>query len=370
MRICHVIEAAGGGSGQVVVDLAKAGLAAGDEVTVVYAPERTEARFLQDLTALPKLKLIPTPMRREVCLRDFLDTLRLYLVLRKAGPFDVIHGHSSKGGALARLAGLLMPRAAKIYTPHAFITMSADASPVYGCLERILSWLCRAVIVVSEQEKEHALHRLKIAQNKLHVILNGIDLDYPTDRAEARQRMGFEDTAYLVGFVGRLVAQKNPRRLIDAFALIAKEAPQARLCIVGEGVLQTEIEEQLEQKGLTARARFFPKINARDLMTGFDCLLCSSDYESFGLIFPEALDAGVPIVTTPVGVAAQAVLDGQTGIVAADFTAESLASGVLELAGLNTAKRTQMTENCHAHARLFGSGAMARATKSLYEQIA
>ena len=366
MRICHVIEALGGGGGQVVVDLAKAGHAAGDEITVIYAPERTEEKFVQTLSALPNLKLIITPMSRAVGLHDLWDAIELYRTLRKADSFDIIHGHSSKGGALARLAGLLFPRAVKIYTPHAFVTMDATASPVYGWVEWLLSWLCQAIIVVSQQEKEHALRHLKIPQEKLHVIWNGIDLHYPADRATARQHIGFADDAYLVGFVGRLVPQKNPDRLIKAFALVAQQKPNARLAIIGSGCLQSKLEDAIKQNDLTNRVRLFSDTNARDLMPGFDCLLCTSDYESFGLIFPEALNAGIPVVTTPVGVAEQAVTANHTGIVTADFSAQALASGVCTLAQLNAQERAEMSAKCHTNAQQFDSQSMAKTTRSLY----
>jgi glycosyltransferase involved in cell wall biosynthesis len=369
MRICHVIEAAGGGSGQVVVDLAAAGLAAGDDVTVIYAPQRAEARFVAALSALPRLTVFATPMQRIVCWRDFVDCWRLYLLLRRQKPFDIIHGHSSKGGALARLAGFLLPRAVKIYTPHAFITMSAAASPIYGWLEWILSWFCAAIIVVSDQEKRHAQQRLKIAPSKLHVVLNGIALDYPADRQTARQQMAFAEGAYVVGFVGRLVPQKNLPRLVEAFALIAARQPTARLAIVGAGILQAELEASLQQRNLTAYARLFVRSNARDLMPGFDCLLCSSDYESFGLIFPEALDAGVPIVTTAVGIAEQAVIAEQTGIMTPTFAAPVLAEGVLALARLDADQRTQMRLACKTRARLFDRATMTAATRALYATL-
>ena len=178
--------------------------------------------------------------------------------------------------------------------------------------------------------------------------------------------MGFADDAFLVGFVGRLTPQKNPYRLIEAFELIAQRHPNARLVIVGNGVLQSSIEDKLKQKNLTDRVRLFTNTNARDIMPGFDCLLCSSDYEAFSLIFLEALNAGVPIVTPPVGGAEQAIIPHRTGIITSDFSAHSLASGVCALAQRNDQARQEMSEHCRTHARLFDCRSMAQATRALY----
>ena len=90
----------GGRSGQVVLPLAVHGISQGDRVTVVYAPQRAEPTFVAALSALRGLK-IP----RCLCNAKSAATasiLGAYCLLRLIGPFNVIHGHISKAGALAR----------------------------------------------------------------------------------------------------------------------------------------------------------------------------------------------------------------------------------------------------------------------------
>ena len=215
MRVCHIIETAGGGSGQVVIDLARAGLAAGDDTTVIYAPNRAEPPFVTSLSAIPELSLLATPMRREVGPHDFIDAWRLYRCLRLAGPFDVLHGHSSKAGALVRILGLFFPDSIKIYTPHAFVTMAPGVSRFCGIIERVLSLLCDSVIAVSEAEREHAVVHIGIDETKIAVIPNGVYVG-PCDRAAARRELGYGADELIFGFVGRLLPQKNPLRVIEA----------------------------------------------------------------------------------------------------------------------------------------------------------
>jgi hypothetical protein len=109
LRICHVLEASGAGSGQAVLALARRGLSRGDDVTLVYAPDRAEPAFVAALSALPGLKTHSIPMQRKVGGRDIFDGWRLYCLLRRIGPFDFIHGHSSKAGVLARIANISLP---------------------------------------------------------------------------------------------------------------------------------------------------------------------------------------------------------------------------------------------------------------------
>lgn len=367
MRICHVIESAGGGSGQVVIDLVGYGLSHGDDVTVVYAPERAAPDFIATLEAMPAVKLRQTPMRRAVGLHDLLHAWKLWRLLRRIGPFDVVHSHSSKAGALARLTGLLLwPRAAQIYTPHAFVTLAPDASKIYAPLERILSWCGDKVIALSAIEAKHARDDLGIAAHKLAVVPNGIALEHAADRATARSKLGWPEESFVVGVVGRLATQKNPLRVLAAFAQFAADHPQARLAILGDGPLQDAVDAALAQPPLDGKAKRLAGQRGRDYMPAFDALLCGSDYEGFAVVFLEALAAGVPIVTTPVGGAQETVREGVSGFIA-DFTPEALAAGLARLAAMPEATRVAMAAREREWAQAFTINIMGERTKAVYD---
>src|SRR4029079_12057804 len=150
---------------------------------------------------------------------DALDVRRLIAVIRTHGPFDLIHGHSSKGGALARLAArwLGIP---SIYTPHAFVTLDPTLPrwkrALYGRIERWLAQHSAGVIAVSEDEAAHA-RALGIDARMVHVVHNGLaTIDFlPREQARSQLRLSPDD--FVIGFIGRLAAQKAPDVLIDAF---------------------------------------------------------------------------------------------------------------------------------------------------------
>ena len=286
MRICHIIESAGGGSSQVVINLARYGLEQGDEVTVIYAPDRAEAKVVAALQALPKIKRITLPMQRAVGLHDIRDAYRLFFTLRKAGPFDIIHGHSSKAGALSRFAGLFLPGTV-IYTPHAFYSMMLGKSPIYGVIERVLSWLGPCVVGVSLGEFRHG-EQLGINKSKLFLIPNGTSPHFTVSREEARRHLGADENSILFGFVGRLEAQKNPVRTVDAFARIIGSFPNAHLVMVGDGLLLAEVEAERARLNMEKYIDLLGYCDARTVIPGLDCLISSSEFETLPISFLES----------------------------------------------------------------------------------
>jgi glycosyltransferase involved in cell wall biosynthesis len=369
MRICHIIESTNAGSSRVVVELARSGVAAGEDVTVIYSRNRAEQIFIDDLVAVAGLHLVETPMHREIGLYDIVEGWRLLRALIANGPFDIIHAHSSKAGGLARLAGIFFPRAAKVYAPHAFVTLSPDARPIYRLIERILAYFSDAIVVLSEQERQHATDVLHIAPRLLHLIPNGVSAAPQANRAAMRAKLGADDNSFVIGFVGRLVEQKNPVRAIKAFALVAQTHPQALLAVIGGGPLEPEALAAAKEAGVEDRVRMVGYAPARDYMPAFDCLLCSSDYESSPLIFPEALMAGVPLVSTNVGTVPELQRPDGPVFAVADLTPEALAEGLDRLLRLSPAQRTALREAAMQFAKPYSAETMYRRTFELYRSL-
>ncbi len=369
MRICHVIESSSGGSSRVVAGLLCHQLAAGDDVSLIYSPVRAEPIFTKEVAALqPQLHVHALPMRREVGLHDIGAAWRLWRLLAKLGPFDIVHGHSSKAGALTRIAGVALKTPVVVYTPHAFVTMAPDASRIYGAFEWLAAWFCDAVVVGSGQEYRHACEILRLPASRLQLIPMGIDLSRMNDRAAARAALGLPEEAFVVGFVGRMVAQKNPLRLARVFGCVASARPDLRFIVVGDGELCDAFSRELRAQNVDDRTTLEPHADGHDIMAAFDCLVCTSDYESFGLIFPEALAAGAPIVTPPVGIAEEAVVVGETGFITS-FEAEDIARAVLALAAKPPEERQRMAQACRERARVFDVEMTSNRTRELYEEL-
>ncbi len=117
----------------------------------------------------------------------------------------------------------------------------------------------------------------------------------PDEIAECRRFAGAAPDEYLVGGIGRMVKIKAFELLLEAYEKAA--LPDARLVIIGEGV---ELENLKAAAG--DRVRFLGyREDARDFFQAFDLFVCPSRVEYFGRVCLEALDGGVPVITTAEG---------------------------------------------------------------------
>ncbi len=368
MRVCHVIESAGTGAGQVVIDLTQYMQAQGDDVTVVAGTQRCEAHFVDTLSAMPRVRLEFASMRRNLGPHDVTDGWKLYKKLRALGPFDVIHAHSSKAGALTRIVGTLLPKARKVYTAHGFITMAPSSPVSFRWIERSLSFFCDAVVAVSEGEGRHALS-LGIPSRKVKVIPNGTTVGAQTPREKAREELGIAADETALGFVGRMESQKNPLLAIDAFAEAVRDYPSLTLNMIGEGSLMPAVRDSIVRYKLRGNVRLLGYRQARRLMAAFDALLCSSDYETLPISFLEALTAGVPIITRHVGGVEEAIVEGRTGFLARGAEAAHLAEAIKSFGATDHEHRQNMKESARRHAQNFTREKTGSATRHLYQSL-
>ncbi|MGH7896655.1 MAG: glycosyltransferase, partial [Candidatus Binatia bacterium] len=134
------------------------------------------------------------PMRREIHpLADPIALVRLCRLIRR-GRFGIVHTHSSKAGALGRVAAKLCSRAKIVHTPHTFaFTHDADFGPsrrsLFLLLERGLGRLTDRLIAVSSEEQALALRHRIAPPSRIALQFNGVACD-AADRERGRKLLG------------------------------------------------------------------------------------------------------------------------------------------------------------------------------------
>ncbi len=329
-KVALILETSGGGSGRHVLDLAEGLAGAGLEVTVIWSPLRAAASFKERLLALQGVRAAEVEMQRAVGLHDLRALRALARCLDDLGPFDVLHGHSSKAGALVRLLPRRIP-GTRIYTPHALRTMDPGLGRagrlIYGTIERLLAGRADRIIAVSSSEYTHA-RALGIPAAKLATVVNGAALPETARRETARARMGLGPQDVAIGFIGRLDDQKEPLRFVDAVIAATRAAPAACGVVLGDGPLRAACEARAGDAPL----RFLGWCDGPALFPGLDIFCMTSRYEAMPYTLIEALHAGAPIVTTQVGGVEETVIEGENGhILPLDSSSEAIGAVLAQL---------------------------------------
>ena len=134
--------------------------------------------------------------------------------------------------------------------------------------------------------------------------------------------------------VGRLDQQKNPLLSIAAFARVIAQRPTARLLMIGDGVLRSDIEQFIAQSKLVGRVILTGQKNPLELskiLQAADLYLMSSAYEGMPISVLEALGTGLPVVSTDVGELRRVVVSGRNGQLVDSHEPTDLANAILEV---------------------------------------
>jgi glycosyltransferase involved in cell wall biosynthesis len=375
LKILFITEACSAGVGRHVIDAALCHARAGEEIHLLHALSRLDSRFIQGLEQLNQagahvtgldVSHLPGPKDYSV-----VKQIRSYLLTR--GPFDVLHCHSTKAGLVGRVAALGLGSHV-VYTPHAFFTMSPEngfvARVAIQVLELGLSWISTLIICVSEEERDHA-RKLGIHPNKLCVVPNGIDHDEANEalrrRSEARQSFGLADHDVCIGFVGRLVPQKNPQLLVEAFLRILPGLPgNVRLVIVGDGFLRPALAALISNAMAGDRILLAGQADGLLAMSAFDVFALPSRYEGFPYVVLEALALGLPVVATEVGGVSAMTVDSENGYVVAPADLDGFARA-LSLLATDPRLRDRMADCSRRHSKRFSLSRMIADTRAVYK---
>jgi glycosyltransferase involved in cell wall biosynthesis len=175
---------------------------------------------------------------------------------------------------------------------------------------------------------------LGLPQEHIHVLRNGYNFSQPlTEPAFAlRAKFNIPATAPLIGSVFRFYDEKRPLLWIEVAARIAAKMPDAHFIVFGTGPLLPDARAAAAFRGFAARLHTPGAApDAAAMMPAFDVFLLTSKHEGTPNVVLEASACGVPVVATAAGGTAETILDGVTGRVATNDSAENLAAHVLAI---------------------------------------
>ena len=278
---------------------------------------------------------------------------------------DVVHGHSSMGGVVARLAAA-GTRAHRVYTPNGIAT-----GRLAGAVERSLRRATDRFVAVSPSEAGAAIDRRFAEPGRLLVVANGIDPTPPPARP-LRPLVGVPDGVPLVGSMGRLVPQKAPEVLLDAWARVAAARADVHFVLIGDGTAEARaaVEAAIAGPPLAGRAHWIPFLpEAAAHLGDLDVFVLTSRFEGGPYAPLEAMRAGVPVVLTDVVGSRDTVEDGRSGVLVPPDDAGAAAAALLALLD-DPARREALVMGGTGQVRRFDVALMGAAYDALYAELA
>ncbi|MEN3309575.1 MAG: hypothetical protein V7603_5777 [Micromonosporaceae bacterium] len=273
-----------------VRELARAGIADGHRVAVACPPGGDLSGWLGEIGA----QWIPLPLTRAPSLRDL---ARLATVRRLARAADVVHLHSSKAGAVGRLALLGTGRGRlRIFTPHGWSWyVGGRLALVYRLFERAAARWVDVITAVSPEEVRDGQRVLGRRARSLVLIENGVDTSafHPSGATAARA------PEPLLVCVGRICEQKGQDHAVRVLAGMRDR--RARLRLVGDGSQQEPVALLARELGVADRVEFVPHTDPAPHLRAADVVLLPSRWEGMSLLLLEAMACGAAIVCTRAG---------------------------------------------------------------------
>ncbi len=202
-------------------------------------------------------------------------------------------------------------------------------------------FIANANVVADNMSKLESIDR-----SKFEVIYNGVDL--PVFDEEKRKPVSsefakFVDGKRVVSIAANLRPVKNFPLFIDAAARVAQKFDDVVFAIMGHGVLQEELVQQVARCGIRERTMFLgsvPHVAPYVARSHVACL--SSHSEGFSNAVVEYMACNVPVVVTDVGGLAEAIHEGETGYAVPAGDVEAFANRIEQILGMDASARRAM----------------------------
>lgn len=305
IKVIHVLQSAGGVAEYIKDLLNNIGNDKYENILIVSNDYKENEKNLEKMCS----NIFYVDMIREINLKkDIAAIIKIKRILKKEKP-DILYLHSSKAGALGRLAAFFCRRIKIIYNAHGWY-FNADIGKkkkiFFQLVEKFLAYRTNKIIAISKSEYDSAIEKKICKENKLVLIENGIDVDkyadYENYREYTREKLGIKDNDIVIGIVGRISEQKDPITSIKAAVELIKQKSNIYFMFVGSGDLEDKVLGIAKENNIESNIIITGWVeNVKQYIASFDIAMLPSKWEGFGLAILEYMICKKPVVVTKIG---------------------------------------------------------------------
>lgn len=310
--------------------------------------------------------LIPKKMKVDIC---FL--MKLVSFFRNEKP-DIIHSYLNTPNMWARIAGTLAGVRCIITSER---NMDIQHSVLRMGIEEMLHYFSKYIVVNAEAIKDILTNRLRIPEQKIKVIYNGVDTNrfcrYDRQKAEQiRASFGYCQGDFVVTLPGRIEPQKNHMCLLRALCALDSDN-KIKVLFVGneiDAALKSELVRYVDTNRLNKKVRFAGKQD--DMVAVYnmsDVVVLPSLWEGFPNVLLEAMSVGIPVIASDIADNRKIVVNGMNGYLFRSDDHAGLADVLRKLVGESSDRLSGMGEVGRDMVRnKYNMGKMVKAYQDLY----
>ena len=407
MRILHIITRLIVGGAQENTLLTCEGLRRrGHEVILLPGPRPGPEGTLMARARAGGYKVMLSPhlVRMPHPWHDPLAYWEIKRICRELQP-DIVHTHSSKAGILGRAAawrvksqnvkrqtpndhGQARGTPVVVHTIHGLPFhpyQNAVARHLWIALERYAARRCDAILCVADAMTRQARAAGVGAERGpdfFTTVYSAMEtepfLNPPVARAEIRAELGIPPDAYVFGTIARLQPLKGHDDLLAHAATLFENVPDAHLLWIGDGIFRPRFEALLREKGWQNRVTLtglVPPTEVPRLLPAMDALVHPSYREGLARALPQALLAGIPVISYDCDGAAEVCLDpathptDSTGLLVKTGDASALCDAMVRLAADRSAAQAMGGRGRELCRTRFAADTMVTQIEALYRRL-
>lgn len=237
---------------------------------------------------------------------DLLSWYRFYLLLKREKP-DLVQANSGFTLKFAVFSRLFFRWKQPLIFRNASTISRYIHSETARRFNKIFLDQCVSIASVSDHSMRDMLSMFPSVKGRIVKIPTGIE--------EFRfQEVRKDDRFYTIVHIGGFTFEKNHHELIEIFSKVLQHIPNARLWLIGEGPLRSEIEEKVRLMALQSSVSFIGYTKEVDsYLMAADLLVSTSVIEGMPAAILEAFYCKVPVVSYEAGGIGEIITDGITG---------------------------------------------------------